>query len=124
MQMRLPWLAAKASNPDKLGVEKALVFLYEHYPESVATSMPVKAILLPEITGESVTKLRRISPGQCLILLAPSSIFNLPAAGAEDFRSLGRFVKRVPSYALELGTDLSAVPDLIMGLLSGQGVST
>jgi hypothetical protein len=123
MHTRLPWLAAKASNPNRLEVEKALVFLYEHYPESVATSMPVKAVLLPEITGDSVTKLRRISPGQCLTLLAPSSIFNLPAAGEDDFRYLARFVRKVPSYVLELGTDLSAVPGVIVELLSSTRVS-
>jgi hypothetical protein len=122
MHTRLPWLADKASNLDKLGVEKALVFVHDHYPESVTTSVAVKAILLPEVTGQNVTTLTRISPAQSLALLAPSSIFILPAAGAEDFRYIGQFVKRVPSYALELGADLSAVPDLVMGLLSGASV--
>jgi len=124
MLTRLPWLAAKASNPDKLGVEKALVFVHEHYPESVATSVAVKAILMPEVTGQRATKLRSISPAQCLALFAPSSIFNLPAAGPEDFRYIARFVKRVPSYVLELGADLSAIPDLVKGLLSSPSVST
>lgn len=124
MNMRLPWLATKACNPEELGAEKALVFVHEHYPESVTTSVAVKAILLPEITSQSVTKLRRISPAQCLALLAPSSIFNLPTAGAEDFRYIARFVRKVPSYVLELGADLSAVPGLVMGLLSSPGVAT
>jgi len=124
MHLRLPWLVDKASNPDKLGVEKALVFLHEHYPQSVASSVAVRAILFPEITNQSGTKLRCISPAQCLVQLAPSSIFNLPGAGAEDFRNLARFVKGVPSYVLELGADLSAVPDLIMGLLSNANGAT
>jgi hypothetical protein len=123
MHTRLPWLAAKATNPDKLDVEKALIFVHQHYPESVATSFPVKAILLPEITRQRVTKLRGISPAQCLTLLAPSSIFNLPTAGEDDFRYLARFVRRVPTYVLELGADLSAVPQVIVELLSGTGVS-
>ncbi|MDH4209470.1 MAG: serine kinase, partial [Anaerolineae bacterium] len=108
----------------KLGVEKALVFVHEHYPESVATSFPIKAILLPKITDQSLPRLREISPAQCLTLLAPSSIFNLPTAGEDDFRYLARFVRRVPSYVLELGADLSAVPDLVTGLLSSPSVST
>jgi hypothetical protein len=120
---RFPWLVDKASNADKLESEKALVFVHQHYPESVSTGFPVKAVLFPEIAGRSATKLRAISPAQCLVLLAPSSIFNLPAAGADDFRHIARFVRRVPSYVLELGTDMSAVPDLVRGLLSSPGAS-
>jgi hypothetical protein len=120
---QFPWLVPKTSNPHKLASEKALIFVQEHYPESVTTGFAVKAILLPEVTGQRVTKLRRISPAECLVLLAPSSIFNLPAAGADDFRYIARFVRRVPSYALDLGADMSTVPDLVMGLLSSPGVS-
>lgn len=121
MHQRFPWLVAKTSNREKLDAEKALLFLHEHYPESVATRVPIKAILLPEITHQSKTRLRRISPAQSLVSLAPSSMFILPAAGEEDFRYMASFVRRVPSYVLELGTDLTAIPGEILGLLSRLG---
>jgi hypothetical protein len=117
LHSQFAWLVPRASNLSKLESEKALIFVQEHYPRSVTTDLAVKAILLPEITGQRAAKLRRISAAQCLVLLAPSSIFNLPTAGADDFRYIARFVRRVPSYVLELGSDMSAVPELVTGLL-------
>jgi hypothetical protein len=48
---RFPTLLPKVSNPDRLADEKALLFVNEHYPAKVATQLPVRAVLLPRVTG-------------------------------------------------------------------------
>jgi len=115
---RFPHLMAKISNPGRLDVEKALLFVHHHYPECVTERIPIKVILLPRITGHRTTRVRRISPAKSLVSLAPSSIFYLPNAGPEDFQYMACFVRQVPSYVLELGTDISRIPDVILELLS------
>jgi hypothetical protein len=115
---RLPYLVSKISNPEQLDTEKALVILKDHYPQKVINGLPVRAILLPRVTGLPETKLKKVSPAMGLAALAPSTIFQLPRAGDGAFQYLARFVKRVPCYCLEVGTDLSQIPDVISGLLT------
>jgi hypothetical protein len=115
---RFPHLWPTVSNPGRLDKEKALIFLHNHYPHKVTMGFPVRAILLPCITGLPETRLEKASPAASLIALAPSTIFRLPGARHEAFQNLADFVKQVPSYVLELGTDLVKIPGVILGLLS------
>jgi hypothetical protein len=115
---RLPYLVPKISNPEKLETEKALVILKDHYPQKVINGLPARAILLPRVTGLPETNLKKVSPAMGLAALAPSTIFQLPRAGDGAFQFLARFVKQVPCYCLEVGTDLSQIPDVISGLLT------
>jgi len=100
--------------------EKILLMLKKDYGEHLVDTLPIKAILLPVVTGSSGTRLRKTNPARCLKALAPTTIFTLPGAGKETFSYLSRFVRKVPGYILELGTDLSQIPDVITGLLSGK----
>jgi hypothetical protein len=115
---RFPALLPKISNPERLADEKALLFVNEHYPLKVATRLPVRAILLPRITGLAETRLKRVSVAMSLAALAPSTIFQLPRAGSEAFKFLATFARQLPCFSLEVGTDLSAIPPVIEGLLA------
>ena len=115
---RFSRLLPKISNPERLGEEKALLFINEHYRAKIATQLPLKAILLPQVTGLSETRLRRISTAAGLVALAPSTIFQLPRAGNECFKFLASAARKVPCFCLELGTDLQAIPAAIVQLLS------
>jgi hypothetical protein len=116
---KLPHLLPAAGNFERLDMEKALLFLHDHYPDRITMGFPVQAILLPRITGFSETKLKKASPAASLAALAPSTIFQLPGAGREVFQNLADFVKRVQGYILELGTDLTRIPEVVLSLLSG-----
>lgn len=118
---RFPYLLSAVSNSDKLETEKAVIFLHSHYPEKLATGLPLRAILLPRVTGLPETRLKKASPGASLRALAPSTIFQLPGASKKDFQSITALVRQVPSYILELGCDICRIPDAIIGLLSGRG---
>lgn len=114
----LPQLAPLVSNRKELPNEKALIFLQEHCPERLSEGFPVRAIVLPRVTGRPDTRYRAASPAACLTALAPSTVFQLAGAGSEVFRYLSAFVRQVPSYVLDLGTDLSGIPDVVLSLLS------
>jgi hypothetical protein len=116
---RFPSLVSKVNNADRLEDEKALLFVHQHYRSSVTTQFEVRAILLPRVTGNHETRLRKTSTAQALASLAPSTIFQLPRAGNETFKFLAAFVRQVPCYNLDLGRDISRIPTVIEELLSG-----
>jgi hypothetical protein len=115
---RLPHLIPFISNSDRLHEEKALLFLHKHCPDKVVTGFPIQAILLPRVAGRPETTLTPASPIASLKALAPNTIFQLPGAGQAAFQTLAQFVRQVPRYYLELGTNVSQIPDVILGLLS------
>ena len=115
---RFPALLPKIANPERLADEKALLFVNEHYPAKVAARLPVRAVLLPRVTGLPETRWKRVSVALTLAALAPSTIFQLPRAGNEAFQFLARFVRQLPCFSLEVGTDLSTIPPAIEQLLA------
>jgi hypothetical protein len=115
---RFPSLVPKIANPERLADEKALLFVNEHDPLKVANRLPVRAILLPRVTGLSDTQLKRVSVAMTLAALAPSTIFQLPRAGGEAFKFLAAFARHLPCFRLEVGTNLSTIPPVIERLLA------
>ncbi len=115
---RFPDLVPLISNRDQLETDKAVIYLHDHHPEKLVESFPVKAVLVPRITGRRDTTLRPTSPLIGLKALAPSTLFQLSGAAATNFKVMAEFVRRIPSYYLELGTDLNQIPAVIGDYLS------
>ena len=115
---KFPHLLSGLSNADRLSKEKALIFLHDYCPEKVTIGFPVRAVLLPRTTGIPETRIERASPGASLLSLAPNTVFRLPGARQRSLQNVANFVKQIPSYYLELGTDLDKIPSVIMSLLS------
>lgn len=115
---RFPFLAPALSNADRLDREKALYFLHQHFPGKISAGFPIRAILVARVTGRRETGLKKISDAASLLALAPSTIFQLPGAGHESFKSLSNVVKQVPSFVLELGTNFAEIPATISRLLT------
>ena len=114
----LPALLPAVSNPDEMEREKAILFLHEHFPEALIQGFPIKAIVLPRVSGSTASRLTEVSPAFGLAAIAPSSMFQLRWSGQEDFRRIASVVRQVPNYVLELGTELEEIPELIFGLLA------
>jgi hypothetical protein len=114
---RYPALRTALSNPDMLASEKALYFLYPQFAHKIVTGFPMRAVLMPKVTGMTETRLVKSSPAVALAALAPSTIFQLSGSGANDFRMIASLVKQSPSYLLELGTDRSQIAPAISRLL-------
>jgi hypothetical protein len=115
---RVPYLRSAISNADRLDTQKALFFLQQHYPEKLVTGFPIRAILLPQITGRLETTLTPASSMASLSALLLSTMRQLPGADKATLGIIEQFIEQVPSYHLELGTDLAQIPEVILGLLS------
>jgi hypothetical protein len=115
---RVPYLRSAISNADRLDTQKAIFFLQQHYPEKLVTGFPIRAILLPHITGLLETTLTPASSMASLSALLLSTMRQLPGADKATLRIIEQFIEQVPSYHLELGTDLAQIPEVILGLLS------
>jgi hypothetical protein len=115
---RFPHLAPLVGNVDRMGLEKAMLFLHQHHPEKISCGFPIKAVLIPQVTGKLDTHLRPATAGAALRALAPSTIFQLAGSGQIAFKMMSSLVRQVPCYFLELGTDMVQIPIAIEQLLS------
>ena len=116
---RFPHLRRFVSNPDGLEKEKAMIFLKDACPAQLALGFPVRALLLPHVTGCRDTTLRRATPIACLEALAPTTIFHLPGRQPCRLPESLLFSRSVPGYILDAGTDLEQIPQVIRRLLEG-----
>ncbi len=117
---RLPFLAQAISNRDRLSDEKALYFINQHFPEKILTKSPIRAVLIPRITGKTDTSLTATSAAAALTSLVPSTMIQLPGSGKEACQIMMQVLQKVPSYYLELGTDLEQIPQVIFHLITTQ----
>jgi len=114
---RLPHITPALWNAGELATEKGVVFVDQHFPDRMIESFPLRAIVLPTITGKPETRVVETSRGASLAALAPSTVFQLHTAGADALRYMARLVREVPSYVLELGTNVTDVPGVLLQLL-------
>ena len=115
---RLPFLASRISNREHLQEEKALFYLNEHFPEKLLRTFPIKAILIPRVTGKPQTALQPATPAAALASLAPSTVILAPRLAGATFQQLSGIVRQVPCYHLNVGTDPAQIPLVILDLLS------
>ncbi len=114
---RFPQLAPETTNPGRLDTEKAVLYLARSSIVKTARSFPVRAVLLPRICGTRETTLQETSHAEGSRELAASTLFQLPGAGEEDLKNIASFVRQVPCYVLNLGTDIARIPPTVLELL-------
>jgi hypothetical protein len=97
---------------------KALVLLAEARPEALIEAFPLRAIVLPCVTG-GPTRLVAVTPMHALRTLAPSTLLQLPSADAgAALDTMGDLVRALPAFRLETGPDLDAIPQLLSALVA------
>ena len=82
--------------------EKSIFFIHRTFPEKILNKFPLKAVLIPKLTGHASPRIEKIPPASGLLALGPSTVFQLPGFEEQTFRNLGEVVKKVPCYTLEL----------------------
>jgi hypothetical protein len=108
-----PWVANDVRGPE----DKAVVYAHRQPDSTATTGFPLRAILVPMITGRVDTACRATSPAHALGALAPSTIFQLHPPHPDALRLMGELARSVPCFSLELGTDLKQIPGTIDALL-------
>lgn len=117
---RYPHLMPTIWNGDRLGEEreeKAVAFV-DHAPGAVVSSLPLKMVIVPRISGKSTTTASPLSTARAFMALAPSTIIQMPGAKDVELAAMGDLVRRVTVTGLELGSDLSTIAPVIKELLS------
>jgi len=114
---RLPHLLPLVHNQQRQPEEKLFIFLHQHFPEKIVSGLPIKLILVPQVTGQVDTELRPVAAATALLALAPSTIFQLPGGTSAKFQAMAALVKDTPCYTLALGTDLTQIPHVITDAL-------
>jgi hypothetical protein len=120
----LPWLPdvpADLVNGDRLHLEKALLLVRPAgagHPGSLPARVPLRAILLPRVTGRRDTELVPVPPMTALRRILPDTLFTSLGSPQVTADGLRRLVRRLPCYALLLGRDLEQIPAAIRGLLA------
>ena len=81
-------------------------------PGSLRESLPVRAVIVPRIRGGHA-RLRRVSPAEALLALAPSTVFQLPFDDGAALASLAAVVRQVPCFALDVGDDMAELASAV-----------
>lgn len=87
--------------------EKGVAFL-----PGVRPQLPLRALLLPRVTGGRTT-FRRASGAEALRALAPTTVFQLPGNDGEAFAWMASFVRTLPAFVLDLGDDRDRIPHCV-----------
>ena len=98
--------------------------VHGYRPDMVRSSLPIDAIVLPSVGSGQGPKLQPASGAAALRALAPTTLLQLPGAAHARMRAMADLVRRVPAFSLELGADMSAVPDLIAGICAERSKAT
>ena len=116
---RFPELAPSITNADRLATEKAVVFASDRFADRLRPSLPLRAVVLPEVVGDRPgTTVARAPRAAALAALAPSTILQLPGAGEAALRTAGDVVRAVPAFSLRIGSDVAGIGPAVRDLLS------
>lgn len=116
----LPFLGPHVRSRDVGGSGKAIFYFHETLPIKLIRQFPLRAILMPRVTGARETRISPASAHSALLALAPSTVSQLATADGRVFSRLATLVRSVPCWNLELGTDMTQIPGTIARLLERQ----
>jgi hypothetical protein len=97
---------------------KAVIFLRDLFPKQLIHKAELSAIFIPIIKKE--TRIVPASKLEAMLALAPTTIFQLPLAGADKMKEFKKIITSVPCYFLELGPEISNIPEVIKKFLKEQ----
>ncbi|MCH8245127.1 MAG: hypothetical protein IH951_01820 [Bacteroidetes bacterium] len=114
---RFPFLARHREKLSYLENGKLLFFLDVLFPGKMITGFPLRVIIMPRVTGLRDTTVEAGSPARGLLTLAPDTSIRWPSTGPTTFSTLSTLFRTVPCYQLNVGTDISQIPEAILELL-------
>ena len=115
---RFPHLKPYLTNPDRIGPEKAVFYLNNYDKNKVVSGFPLKAIIILKVKNQKDSLLKKATPQDALKAIYPSTQELLNIVGPDDFQLIYKLTRKVPAFWLEVGSDLSQIPETIMDLLS------
>jgi hypothetical protein len=114
---RFPELDPYIVNRDRVAPEKGVAILHPEFHGQLPHARPLIAVLVPRITGGARTSIRPTSPAAALAALAPSTLLQMASADRGGLAAMARLVRRVPCFALELGTEKAEIAAAVQAFL-------
>jgi hypothetical protein len=100
-------------------MDKTIFSVYPGFREQIVESLPISAIVVPQVTGQETTTWHTVSPAIAMRALAPSTIFQMiDSASKKQFHSMAQLVKTVPTYSIQLGTDIDNISSVVRDILA------
>jgi hypothetical protein len=106
---RTPNLLPIVENRDEMDSEKGLFFFHQHYPESLYQQLALRVALIPKVYEGSEARISKSNPGQLLLGLAASTIYQSQFMGQWALTALAETLGGLPCYQLEIGSDLESI---------------
>jgi len=117
---RLPHLEPALA--DRVRPDEKSVFYVDHaFPGRATAGFPLRAIVVPRVTDRRAARALPLSQAAALAALAPSTIFQLHPPAANALAYMGELVRKVPTFVLELGSDVETIPAELVRLLEQVG---
>ena len=109
----IPWFRIPTSS-----TRRKLSFICEStFPPALSADLPLRAILLPRVTGLPETKLVKAGAMDAFRAIAPTTLLHLARATDEASRKISALCRSLPVYWLDAGTDLPQIPRVITEFL-------
>jgi hypothetical protein len=106
---RFPHLARLVRNRDTED-DKAVVHLYPELAGQIVRSLPLRAIVTPEFSGDAQTTFGPVSRRALQRAASFTTMSQLPHAGHGTHLFIERLVATVPGFSVRLGNDLEVLP--------------
>jgi hypothetical protein len=115
---RMPALWPRVSNPSRLEIEKALVYLDDCDEVGLLDRAPLRAIVLPHVADREDSAAAPVSPFDAYRTIGPDTAFTILGDGRHLLATIRDLVNRVPCFELALGRDPEGVRAALREILS------
>lgn len=99
------------------GEKKAFFYVHGIFPAQVLKEAPVRALILPRVTGEAASRLERAAPIDALRAVIDWTIREIPKSDRLGEKIMLQAIARIPAYRLHVGADEKQTLALIRSLL-------
>ncbi len=87
---------------------ESVVYADRVRPAGITTGFPLRGIIVPRLTGGSISRVSPIGPAAALRALAPSTLMQMPGDRAGGLHRMAAVVRQLPAWELTLGSPDSA----------------
>jgi hypothetical protein len=133
-----PYPAYRLFNTAKVGVENELVSwiagldcaiepydggkrilnLARHAPQALADRLEIRALLLPEFTGDPLPVINKVPSSEAFRRAAPSTVAQCAASEAQAAVDIGSLTRAIPSYRIRMPTEPAVSIERIKQLIN------
>ncbi|MCW5772544.1 MAG: hypothetical protein KIT16_12960 [Rhodospirillaceae bacterium] len=107
-----------AVGPGQGGAPKLTAQVGRRRPEALVETVDIAAIVVPCVRGTGETGFAPERGGAALFALAPSTLKQVDPTSRAAFQHMAALCKTLPSWRLELGADVAAVPGCIRAIVA------